>query len=839
MKTPLKFLLLIAATATFIWACSSSDDVHQLMEDDVSITNDDIDPSDDGSSGATAEFETVNIQIEMPDGINLDYTSLSLNSFGQSFSIDQNGISTAIIKDGGHSFVHLKDDQDRIVMMGFISKIRPTIDVTSTLEASLFFSLGTVFALPEIRKKVLDEFQNLPEVQTFAKELEALYKTDPYILQSGQFSTWLNEVGEKLTTKNTIDIDKAILVTDNTIKSGITIAQDDSDVFSLNALNFSRRRANAFIYKTHVKEEGQSSFTEIVNPRFLAANDTKADKNILISAVTGVTSIQGNTLDIVLGNGNNLGFTTNGPAKLNLLDNENAVKYQVRVVGPGGIKTNNNTADEAWAISKMNVETLLFDFVIPVVSTAIGSADIIDVKSDKFDVDTGLEIINTILASTPNAADALDDGDFVTATKELMKGIFSNGIGTEKFMDLFVPFLPDLLSGGAEDLAARMAAPLTVTNGILTGVDFGRIIYDIKNAKQLEIFELIVGESKVRITPPVKGISVQEEATFTAKVIDDNDVQPDEYRYEWRTTGNFGNFKTDSEVDNIVYRSSLEAATFSGNARDSIYVRVFKDGSLVGKDSSVINVYPEKYRIRPGGITLQGGDNLALRIVDTNNEELILDTEVANFRVIWNTAGNYGSFEGSKRNVSSSTSTKVVYQCFDKEVERATENVTAKIYYSLNGVESEDILIQELEGSINIENDENKLLYTVNSDVAHWINRPTAESPFYNYGVYAYWPFDPKRAKADLPEGKEVERYHLQIIEPFNCTISKTWYPENQENDLTSDGTYQLICGSSSGGGHEDTWDEGAVNEDLQRLIANAEANKGYGRVTVYLKNKQ
>ena len=64
MKTPFKLLLMMAALATVIWACSSNDDPAQMIDDDVSV-NDDVDPSDDGP-----------IQ---PEELNLDNLTESLN----------------------------------------------------------------------------------------------------------------------------------------------------------------------------------------------------------------------------------------------------------------------------------------------------------------------------------------------------------------------------------------------------------------------------------------------------------------------------------------------------------------------------------------------------------------------------------------------------------------------------------------------------------------------------------------------------------------------------------------------------------------------------------------
>lgn len=725
----------------------------------------------------------IDLQILLPEGSGIEFSNIQLTSFAESYIIDQNGLSKVLINKEGKSFVYVSDSDNNIILMGFVSRENPVLNLSSTLESSLYFGFGTIFQLPEVKNKFLNEFQSLSEIQPFVEELEIMHKSNPLLLKSQSYQLWINDVAKELTKGREIVNANKVLVKDGKEKSGIKVTQDESDLFSVSILNFRRRRARAFLYKTHVKKEGQTDYEELLNPKTIGSSKSlKANLEMQITPITGVNSVQGSLFDFAIGNGQNLGFTKNGPSKLELANDLTASKYTVRIIGPGGESLIHATQEELSALNKMKLETLLLDYVIPIITTAVSIADIKDIKNG-FEITTLMEAGNTALAASPNALNAYINGDYKTAAVEFVKALATGAIGTEAFWGVIKSIL--VKAGwssleSVEDLAGKMAAPLTIANGIVLASDLAIIAYDVSTARELELFDLIVSRGNVRIDPHITAISLGEEVSLNAKVIDDEDIQEGEYLYKWNTSGKFGKFKNNSETDEIIYKSDGNIE-LPPNAQENIYVEVFKDGNLIGKDSSVVNIYLGKYRIIPDGVTINGDQSLKLDIVDIKNEPINLVSLDGYYRVEWSTPGIYGSFEGSLKNVESIDNSPVIYQAFDTKALNASEIIEAKIYFSTESDRSDESLIQEITATINIDNDPKKKYSVLGAE--YWLHDSFPEGngtrEIYYMGYL-------------IPHNEDAVSYQLKINDivhagyPFYQNITFSWTNESPPNTYIS-----------------------------------------------------
>jgi hypothetical protein len=851
MKTSVKIVVSLIFAFVLAMSCNSDDNTLKMDDDDVSQTDDDPTPGDGGGDGPTGsiELEQIEIHIGLPTDSGIDLSKTKVQSFLETFEVGADGSSKAYIAYGGPSFVYVTDEQDKLVLMGYVSKEHPDLNIKSMLEGALFFGLGTVVQPVEARMKFLDEFQDLPEIGPYVQELEAMYAADPTLLHSDSFYNWLNETATALLPeKEIIDMEK-VLIDDTSMKSGVSVQQSDNDIFSVDVLNFWRRRAHAFLYKTEVKKEGSTGFEEILDARFIGSNNPTADFEQSVAPVTGLTSIQGNTMDIALGNGSNLGFTTNGPKSLPLLNDEVAAKYVVRIIGPGSGPGNHVlSSDEQFELNKLRIEALVLDAVIPIICNTIGITDIFKDSSNKFDIGPYTEAINVILASSPGVLDALDDGDLKTASVEFIKGVVANGSGTESFFKVLLGQLSKMGVSSASDLLTDEAAlgkalaPLTIANAIMTATDIGRVFIAYQYAERIETFNVTISQSKVRIDPAHTGIVKGEDVDLTAKILDDADVQPGEYSFNWRTTGLYGSLKENPGTDTNVYESDPNAA-LPPNAKDSIFVEIRKDGSLVGKDSTTINISPTKYRIRPDGLTIKGGNNVKLSIVDEQAKRLVND-ETVKYKVVWSTNGQYGKLNSRNIQVTTEEDHSVNYECFDKETENGVEGISAKIYYAIyDGLTqelSEYELYDEIQGEVNIKNDDDTLIFYVPVSVRS--KPPTLDGNFWHWSTATVWAFKP--VTEGIPEGMEIDRYYMDVIErvpsliPDCANNSQTWYPGNEENDLDAEGTYSITCGVGAGSGHVDTWGRPEIQQYYSESLARQNVVKGYAQVTVYLKPK-
>ena len=125
MKTSLKIILSILGISFFIWACSSNDDTAQMIDDDVSITDDvnptdDVDPTDDGDGGMGA-MEMTNIQVVLPQGVDVDLTTTSILTLGEEEAVSGDGAALLPFNTGTVELGYLLDNEDNILLLGFLS----------------------------------------------------------------------------------------------------------------------------------------------------------------------------------------------------------------------------------------------------------------------------------------------------------------------------------------------------------------------------------------------------------------------------------------------------------------------------------------------------------------------------------------------------------------------------------------------------------------------------------------------------------------------------------------------------------------------------------------------
>lgn len=831
---------MITAVAAFIWACSSNDDIVQMMDDDVSVS-DDVDSTDDDSNSETLELKEIDVAIILPEESNLDLSTTEIVSFLQSYGVDSNGQVTILGNAKDETFVSLQNKEGNVLLYGFIDDTNNILSIASSAKASLYFSLGTFAQFDGIKDKFFNEYEVNSEVEELQNIMEARFLENPYFMEEDGFAELVKATVDKLVNdKEIIDISKGVIV-DSQEKSGVKVINSGQDAISFQSR--SRRRAHAFVYKTAYKPKGENqSFIDLLTD--ISGNENSYEDRE-INRTDGFTSVIGTGFDVFVGKGQQLFIKDTPPLRLPLTGNEQAAKFSVRVIGPHCTFSDLNqlTQAEFEKLEEIYIDTFAFDIILPTISTVVGFK-----KLDENKISLNVLRDAVVAAMGSSSLELLFDGKFSEAFFNFA-GQFNTG-GTNNFLEAFIK---GLLKGtlDAKNID-KLIGPLKIADALLVANDaIGRISLASCLANPLEEWEVIISETNDLTCLTDKSVINPAEITTVKAVVQDLELRENQnVLYIWETSGPYGKFTGDGVSfdgqtaatlnDNVInfLATVNESELVLGDVEQEIHVKaILKEGtqeSVLGECTSTIKITPNKWKIRPDGLTISGGNNLVLRIVDEQNKP-VTAPEGMSMDVEWNSTKKHGQID---RYNNFSGTTEVTYECLDSETENGIEIISAKVYL-VGGDGFDRVLAHELEATINIENDENKLIYTVNSDIQDYINPPTAESPFYNYGVYAYWEFDPKKAEADLPVGKEVERYHLQIIEPFNCAISKTWYPENQENDLTSDGTYQLICGSASTGGHEDTWDADAVEEDLQGFIANALANKGYGRVTVYLRNKQ
>lgn len=853
MKTALKILIGTVIASFLIWACSSNDDTTPMTNDDVSVS-DDVDPNGNPNDPENSEAVEVSLKVILPEDFVIDMAQTTVSSLGQTFAVDADGSSNAFYYPEEATIAYLKNANQEILLMGFIDEDHTVLSIESTVKVITFFSLGTIFQPDEVKDRFFSGYAEIPGTTVFEQEITNLLVQNGSSIEGAAFHQILDTRIEQWTqSEKTIDIPLGIGVPDNSAKSGLSVVPEGPQ--SINFMNQIRRRAHAFLYKVASQKQGESGLTKILE----IENNTIADKEIPIDAINGVTSLVGNTLSIISGSGQDVGFTLTEPIQLELIDQEIRAQYQARLIGASNqwpLDPGLLTEAELEIYNQILIKTVALDVIIPVGTSALGvfSTVLPFDNADLPELRRLLNIVTTIIASSPDALNALYEGRYIDASKEFFGDLAVNSSTTGEFFEL-IEFLikrtgknvPEKINV-LEAAKGTFATAFSLINSTLTFIDAGRVFNAVKSSNPIETFVVNVTLSKVTITPPEHKLVVGKSVDLQAIVADGEET---DFSYEWRTTGQYGQFNNNQGNSTVIvgnngvtYQSHGSIPPDQENAIDSLFVDVYSNAGeekvLIGKDSTIITVFPEKYRIKPQNATIKGDDILVLKIVDEQGEPFVDNSLLASgaidYRIDWEISGqSYGLFDGTNRALSNVNKNSVNYHALDTKVERAEQVVIAKLFDNITDEPGNFSFVGEVETTIVINNTIEELYYYVPIGVGS--SPPSFDGIFYNYGVWSVWRWNPNEVQGDIPEGYEVDRYTMKVEERIpdpipSCTFnSQTWFPQNQESDLI-DGNYEVDCFYSGG---STPFIEDA-NSGYSSLLSLYQSAKGYAKVTVYLK---
>ncbi len=195
------------------------------------------------------------------------------------------------------------------------------------------------------------------------------------------------------------------------------------------------------------------------------------------------------------------------------------------------------------------------------------------------------------------------------------------------------------------------------------------------------------------------------------------------------------------------------------------------------------------------------------------------DSQFFDYKLIWETEGRFGFFNGTTTTVTSTTTNTVSYTVLDEDTELGTENVTCRVYARRKGESGPWDYLDRVSTAIEINNDDDTLIIYATPNVVTSINAPT----FYvNWGVSLYFEFEPV---------KNAQSYTLEVIEhvpdaiPSYVGTGKTWQAGNPD-DLV-DGKYRFRTRWRSGSSPP------PLSDTTRSRIAEAQASLAATQATV------
>lgn len=802
----------------------------------------------------TRDFEVKDIQITLPQGSSFDFSGTELISFGESFPVGSDGKTKSVSTPGFPYIAFLFDKDENPILAGFITDQSNIISPQSTAIVLLSYAVGLNLREEGFAELFLDQIDELPDAVEWQEKFAELWKSDPLILQKGTYTTQLREVMEKLVPEpEVIDIRSnakvsQIALDEGDVKSGLNLFEDGLGQFSLN--NKYRRRAHAFLYKMSYKDLEDKSF-EILSD---INSGTTADKDLAISPTAGATSFTGVLGSEVEGKSSEVFLMKSGPIKLDLLENESEATYKLHVVGPGISHPQPVTTAEIAKLTRLEIETFAIDFLFPLIMETFGNKDFLKKKGINIGegpVERFIESTESFLKLTPDVYELVKNGDYLGAARKSLELLYSNAFdGAFETLSLVAYDIildgatvggfkvPKLTESNAEKVVGKTAKWLKIINTAMLGGDFIRIGMGILDSRQFEEWTIKARSAKVSLSPKEATVRSRGSKAIEATIKNlesGGDTHP---FFVWKSSGKYGYIQDakgnkgesfESSASKITYYSITSAAHLTEeNNWEYVYVEAFLGSQSIGKDTVKLNLRKSVYEIKPNGITLSGKKGNA------NSATLYLERtdgsapDFSDKKVVWSTDGKYGQLKGNGGFSTSITTygiNNILYECTDKVTEKASGKVFARVY-AKSSAGGDYFLYEELEATININNEDDVIIKYVPISVISW--GPTITGIYTNCGSGTIFYIDPE---------PNAESYSATVIEfspeviPRVTGTSKSWSATAATN---VNGKYEFGY-ILSGAGSSPTW---IGPPECGKFAANAAARKGTARVIIKLKKQ-
>ena len=793
-----------------------------------------------------------NVTVVFPENSELNPSDYKLFSSAEFTDVSESGETTATHYNGGRSIAFLMNSQNDPILMGFITDTKKEVSVESTIEVAQYFALGTVFLPEEIRSMYVEEAEQLPGTKEFVAKVESMFSSDVNFLTSEVFAQELQKRIDELTARKQADLqNKSILISTGDFKSGMQI--EEVDFQNVLIANTYRRRAHGFLYKTAF-EDKDGNKTVLVSD--VVEKNAAAKFDVAVPPTQAIRELKGAMQDAAGGTGIKFFRNSSDPIKLELGEDQSKCIYQLRVIGPSAFAGKLTDVEEE-KLRTLEIETLALDLALPILMDVIGSAELIDKIDDK-KFKAFVSTVELFAKSFPAVLEPMKKGDYGKALHELLFTM-GNNYNSDRVKDIFNELIEAVWAYTVEtgsDVKPAVAVEknisfllktIKIADYTLKIVDYSRIFSAMANSNMVEQWEVVVKDTKVTLVPH-EAIVFPYITKYIEAFVKDTELSPGQiFQFKWSTTGKYGvlqddvghegtsfsNSSTESKRE-ISYLSKERDSDLPEDATDMVFVEAFikdigKEPVLVGKDTTTLRIRPYKYEIYPKNIKISGGTDLSLYIQRADGSEDITNNPFKDYKIVWSTSGEYGLLEGHSTNLTKINDVRAVYSAIDRNVKTATEIVQARIYVKSKDEGPEAFeLYYELQTTIKIENDENKITFY----------RP------FNVRTEV---FDPNQCTGATITAALISFAPVEDAESYSVTIFKKdgsapvgpvdWKAEESVPSgyrfLTPSGLYegQLHVQVAAGTYCANAETQGKVEEALSNL-------KGYGQIVVTLKAK-
>ena len=408
MKIFNKSLVMILIVCLVVNACSSNDANEFMQDDDVA------------GGGA---FETVDVQIVLPNDSNVDFSSSSLVSLGARADINTTGTGTLPFNSETTEVGYLLDENNTVLLAGFISDERKEVSVETTAEIILYYALG-YYLLPESGKSAfLKSVGQHPGFSNFVAEIETLFTSNPLFYSEGSYVQAVQSFLAQLPPKSFTPLTKRIFLKDASTKSGVTLSSVDSTHIRLQ--NSLPRRSNVLIYKkSYTDRNGEvidiPNYTAntITNFELEAGKTNKIEQLELGNSVQQINAQQASIDNVI----------KTDPILLPVNPaTEFVAEYEVVVIGAGQANSaeRNMTNEERKLHEEINKKTYVIDYFLPTLLDISGNKSMLPpFGSDK--ENALFNAVLPVLEQYPDVIDEIVSNQFKEATNLFLPALYED-----------------------------------------------------------------------------------------------------------------------------------------------------------------------------------------------------------------------------------------------------------------------------------------------------------------------------------------------------------------------------------------------------------------------------
>ncbi len=548
--------------------------------------------------GGTLVARNITSAIDLPaTGLNLSVaTSAAVTT------VSATNTANVTIFNEGPQYAEVKDNLNRVVLMGFLSPSAPNLSARSTAVAIAYLSLAGGFMKEEGRLTLLNEIHTLNGFSDVETEISNQINSIGYLnLDTPSFQTALSTL-----------INGAMAKTRGAIISPTTASGLSADTTVDSKLSFQNvylRRVSLFMKRTgYISADDQeidlpnSPWTKIEMP--------------LVARYGGITG----TLDGFL-----KGEVPYSPVKSSDFDvpvfpaDAKRTNYLVNAIGPGWISNatlDSIPAEQRNELVSLELKTVFLDaFLVLLANVAV------PLKGEEVDnylkfVGSNAavtDIINNLRTTVPQLVDLLANGQYYDALKALFTSTYTSNTILPFLAQLTVDFIDqnsNLSDAGFDRINDGMKGLLDKMGKIDVGftlADSALLFHDFAVSNKAERFELVVTPGNVTLTAGNTTIKPTATTTITA-IVQDRDPNGT-YSFEWTVTPNNNYWVEDRFLNGTDDASDGILRT----AEDVVNIR-----SLITINGSAV-VQCKVYR-------LDGGR----RLVATDQITITFDTEASN-----------------------------------------------------------------------------------------------------------------------------------------------------------------------------------------------------------------